>query len=46
MHFCADELLAIMSALPFVGFGVAWLHRQIRKILHRGCEHSDNGEQK
>ena len=29
MHFCADELLAIAAALPFVGAALAWLRSQV-----------------
>lgn len=35
MHFCADELLAIAAALPFLGAGVAWLRSRLSKFLRR-----------
>lgn len=32
MHFCAEELMAIMLALPFVGVAVTWCKGKIRKL--------------
>lgn len=37
MHFCSDELYAILMAVPFLGFFVAWL----RSKLHHKHEHAD-----
>ena len=29
-HFCADELIAILAVVPFLGAGVLWLRRKLR----------------
>lgn len=31
MHFCADELLALMMALPFLGSVVVWVRTRWRR---------------
>ena len=41
-HFCADELMAIMYAAPFVGAGMVWVRIRIKRLFHRGCVHSDD----
>jgi hypothetical protein len=33
MHFCADEVMAIAAALPFLGAGVAWLRARLAKVF-------------
>ncbi len=35
MHFCADELFAIMSVVPFVGVGMAWLKSKLNKLRRK-----------
>jgi hypothetical protein len=29
MHFCADELFAILAVVPFVGAAVAWVRTRL-----------------
>lgn len=44
-HFCSDELMAIMAALPFVGVAVArlraWWHA---RHAARTCIHTERHE--
>lgn len=35
MHFCADELVAILAAVPFVGAGVAWARSKWKGLRAR-----------
>ena len=30
MHWCADETLALLAALPFVGFAFSWVRMKWR----------------
>lgn len=29
MHFCADELMAIVAAMPFVGYAFRWVKSKL-----------------
>ena len=31
MHWCADETMAMLAALPFLGFAWAWIKTRFRK---------------
>jgi hypothetical protein len=37
MHFCMDELMALLAAFPMVGFAIAWL----RAKFHHRKTHTD-----
>ncbi len=39
MHFCADELFAILALVPGVAFAWAWLRAKIHhRDAHNGCD--------
>jgi hypothetical protein len=44
IHFCQDELYALMMCVPFFGFAVNWVRtrRQVWRARHTtGCTHVD-----
>lgn len=34
-HICADEILALVYALPFVGFAFYWTKTKIKSIINK-----------
>lgn len=48
MHWCIDEQLMLMSALPFLGLFIRrihlWYHSKFnhKSHCHQYCEHSEN----
>lgn len=46
MHFCHVELMAILSAIPMIGVGIAWLRRFFRnKNIEAPACHCESCEQ-
>jgi len=37
MHFCMDEAMAILAALPSLALGVAWLRGKLHHQKKHGC---------
>jgi hypothetical protein len=40
MHFCQDELYALLMALPFLGGLVAWLKSKFHR-KHKNCHEAE-----
>lgn len=34
-HICADEIFALMYAMPFIGLGVYWLKTKFKALIKK-----------